>query len=308
MASQVTQMKKNVKSEWQIAYDDFKKSKDKDLIFITTFLTPEDADYLLEENDHNRHLNPNLVKRYVRFMMNDEWRLNGECIKISSDGVLMDGQHRLSALKETGKSIQMSVVIGVNPDTFTVNDTGRSRDAGDILKIAGYKNVNQNAAATRWLLWYQSSENFASHDTTSPAQVLKSIKRWPHIVHFVYPAVAVKGMCSYSFIQFFMYATQTINPDLSYEFFLKLETGENLGKTSSILILRNTLLKYRSKNLQLDKRHVAAAFIIAWNAFVEQTRIKTVLWDGGPFPVITGINRKKLFKPKSGLTNVQFED
>lgn len=304
-----TQKAKHI-SEWQKKLTQHRKSESSEPSFLITDLYPEDAEYLLESNENNRHLHKRTVDRYKRFMKKGKWLLNGECIKIATDGTLLDGQHRMEALKQIKKSVRMSLVIGVDPKTFVINDTGRSRTAGDILSIAGHKNVNANAAALRYLLWYEEAESFSTRSDISPFDILSAIKKWPHIKHFVYPSVEYKHLLPSSIIQFFMYVTQSINPEKSFSFFSKLLTGEGLDKGSSILQLREMCLKHKIANLHMDKRHNLASLVIAWNAFIEEKKVKTVKWNGVGFPAITGIDRDKLFKRYSGfgsndLSNLQ---
>jgi len=293
-------------SDWQKTLAAHKKSKKKEPVFLITDLFPEDADHLLEVNERNRHIHVKTVDRYKRFMSSGKWQLNGECIKIGADGSLLDGQHRLEALKQLDKPIRVSLAIGIDPRTFSVNDTGRSRTAGDILSIAGYKNVNANAAALRYLIWYQQSETFSTRVDISPSDILFAIKKWPHIKHFVYPAIEYKHLIPSSVVQFFMYVTQTINPEKSFCFFSKLLTGEGLEKKSSILQLREMLLKHKLSNVHMDKRHNLACLVIAWDSFIEERTVKNVKWNGVSFPLITGADRNVIFKRNSGFSSNDF--
>lgn len=198
----------------------------------------------------------------------------------------------------------MSMALGVPRSTFAVNDTGKSRNSGDILAMAGYVNVTQNAATIRYFLWYKDSEALSGYPDITPNDTLNAIEHWPKIKTFVTATHSLRVLGPQSVFQFFMYITQTIDPELSYNFFHKLETGEKLGKTSAILMFRQTMMKLKARNMTMDKRHLVAMLIITWNSFVEKTRIKTVRWDGKGFPIITGIDRKKLFKANSGMNTL----
>lgn len=308
MIAEKKENKLSKKSDWQKILASHQKKRTKEPVFLTTQLLPEDAEHLLEENDHNRHMKARVVERYKRFMKAGKWRLNGECIKIDTNGILLDGQHRLEALRQLGKPVRMSLAIGVAPDTFAINDTGKSRSSGDILSIAGYKNVNANAAALRFLLWYRDSEVLSSRVDICPDDILAAMKRWPHITHFVYPSIEFKTLMPSSIVQFFMYVTQTIDPEISYLFFHKFLTGEGLKKNSGILQLRDMLTKYKISNLSMDKRHHVACLILAWNHFIEDRPAKTIKWNGKSFPAITGVDRDLLFKKNSGFGLNQFDE
>lgn len=61
-------------------------------------ITPETAKSWLLKNVHNRPLRDGLVTTYATDMANEQWQSNGESIKFSSEGELLDGQHRLAAV------------------------------------------------------------------------------------------------------------------------------------------------------------------------------------------------------------------
>jgi len=290
----------NKLSDWQIELKKFNKQKKTEPVFINTFLTSADADILLESNSHNRGIKKQYITRHLKFMENNKWYLNGECIKISANGVLLDGQHRLLALQAYDQPVKMSVALGIKESNFNTLDTGLSRSSGDILKIAGYINCNSLAAVLRLLIIYNRSEAMSYNASIPPNDVLIAARHYPHMQSFCYPSRSYSFLCAATVIQLFMYLTNTIDPEKSLQFFNQLLTGENLGKTSSILLLRDLLTKYRMQKLVLDKNYIYATFIIAWNSFYDKRRINNVKWSGQGFPVISGINRKKLLTFNSG--------
>ncbi len=80
------------------------------------------AEYLKKHNTHNyRPLRRSVYKPYAEDMRNNRWELNGEPIVFSLDGTLKDGQHRLAAIVESGKTIEMVVVRDVADDVQIYN-------------------------------------------------------------------------------------------------------------------------------------------------------------------------------------------
>lgn len=73
-------------------------------------------------------------------MKTGRWVLNGETICFDSNGVLRDGHHRLLAIIESGVTIEVLVVRGVDPAAWYTYDQGKSRSGGDIFQIAGVTN------------------------------------------------------------------------------------------------------------------------------------------------------------------------
>src|ERR1700761_996246 len=88
-------------------------------------LSPKSAKALLKGNVHNRNLRKARVSSLAEAMKRGEWELNGESIKVAEDGSLLDGQHRLQAVVESGKSIQVLVVRNLPSDAQDTVDTGR---------------------------------------------------------------------------------------------------------------------------------------------------------------------------------------
>ncbi len=113
-------------------------------------MTVEKAKELLENNDHNRKVTTSRVQEYAKEMTNGLWLYNGESIIVSVSGRLLDGQHRLLAIVESGVEIEMELVEGVpdsdgGVDTFlTINTKNRSNV--DALTIAGFKDRPQHVA------------------------------------------------------------------------------------------------------------------------------------------------------------------
>lgn len=102
-------------------------------------VTPEIAAHWLAANTYNRPLRKSLVIDYARQMKAGEWLVTHQQIaftgNLTSPGRLIDGQHRLSAVIQSGASVRMSVAFGVEEKTFAVTDRGASRSAGDCAEI-----------------------------------------------------------------------------------------------------------------------------------------------------------------------------
>lgn len=101
-------------------------------------ITPETAAKWLGQNIGNRNLRRQKVLQYARDMREGNWQLSGQAIQFDWNGRLIDGQHRLEAVIESGATIQALVVKGLDPKSREVIDTGAKRSASDALKFAGH--------------------------------------------------------------------------------------------------------------------------------------------------------------------------
>lgn len=126
-------------------------------------ITPTKAAIMLKSNPSNRNLNHSHVAFLASQMDKGRWAENGQSIVMDFHDNIVDGQHRLNAIVQSGKSIPMLVVRGVNPQTMNTIDTGRSRNAGDVFTLNGVKNANTISSVTRMVMVWEAER---SHHVT----------------------------------------------------------------------------------------------------------------------------------------------
>lgn len=111
-------------------------------------ITPERAQQLLETLDPKQRRQRVAHIKYLRAEIDHgRWKINGETIKISSEGRVIDGQHRLSAIVSSGKAVESLVVFGIDENAFDSIDTGMRRNAADVLTMRGEANAAVLASA-----------------------------------------------------------------------------------------------------------------------------------------------------------------
>jgi len=120
-------------------------------------VTPEMAEtWLAEYNTHNRKLFDDRSVALARDIEAGAWLFNGDAIRFAQDGnrtVLVDGQHRLDAIRRSRETTLCLVVRGLPLAAQEVIDTGKTRTFGDTLRIeGGWGSENHVAAVTRMLL------------------------------------------------------------------------------------------------------------------------------------------------------------
>ena len=96
-------------------------------------ITPEMATEMLKRNKSNRNLRKFKVLQYAHDMQNGKWNLTGQGITFGKDGSLLDGQHRLQAIKFSKVSVPMLIVY--DADVVGTYDCGLTRSTVDQFKL-----------------------------------------------------------------------------------------------------------------------------------------------------------------------------
>lgn len=127
-----------------------------DLQFTVELITPDYAKELLADNDHNRKVSGANVTTIAQALTNKEWKVSGQTIVISKNGTLMDGQHRLLAVMQTGISMEHCIVRGVEDEVFKVIDIGKNRSGADVLSIA---HIDRSSKIAKVIKMHKAYEN-----------------------------------------------------------------------------------------------------------------------------------------------------
>lgn len=247
-------------------------------------VTPEIAAQMLGTMSGNRPLRQRMVNRFAREMIAGKWLLNGESIKVSREGRLIDGQHRLNAVIAAKVPVMLFVVRGVDPDAFLTLDTGVSRNYYDATTIAGRDWLREAGGIAR--MWYRYERGFGSAQGRIPAShqemdaVIEQHPGIPDSARFIKTLKVVQNKCNAS-VQGFVhaYASEKYDREMADSFMQDLNDGARLEKTSPIYALRVRLVDYAER--KPDQVHVLALSIKAWNAWINGDKLQTIRWTTG---------------------------
>jgi len=114
-------------------------------------ITPELAPLYLEHNKCNRPLRESRVKRYAKDMTKGKWRTTHQGIAFDSHGNLIDGQHRLYAIIQSGVAVIILVVRNLPPESNDGIDNGFNRGIVDILHYKGMQSNLLEVGVIKWL-------------------------------------------------------------------------------------------------------------------------------------------------------------
>ncbi len=239
-------------------------------------ITPALAEAYLKKNTDNRPLQMRHVDFLVTEILAGRWRSTGDPIKFSKSGKLIDGQHRLSAILKSKKTVLCFVIEGLEDDVFKVLDTNKPRTGKDLLALNGVKNELSTAAVIRNLLSIQEKGFVKS--ITKDRGFGAGIKAYSNevILDFWQNNKYIEKEISFISVGYtrFNHTTLTViatlyhimvkkDKKLADEFFSKYFEGYSLDKTNPIFILRSKV----SQDIKgkLTNRDKIILFIMAWN-------------------------------------------
>jgi len=245
-------------------------------------VSPDGARQMLKRNGNNRAVS----KKHINFLSNEmkkgNWLFDGAPIRFSEGGVLLDGQHRLNAVIDSDTTQQFLIVTGIEHEAFKVMDTGKNRNAGDIMSIEGIKYPNQTAATIRIIIKMKNGvTSNGGGNKPSNTEVLDFYNNTPQIIRFVSEAqklyLEFDRIVSLSTIAAFKYLMAERSIIHSEDFWNKLCTGISLDSTPSIKHLRSKLIRDKIARAKLSATEKNAIIILSWNAFRRDAPIKTLV-------------------------------
>lgn len=252
-----------------------------------TTITPAIAKELLARNKRNRKVSDRNYQVVLRSIIRNEWKLNGEAIKIDRNGYVLDGQHRLHAIVESETPIETFIIEGLDPDTQDTMDTGKSRTVADVLQIRGEKNTHTLASIIRRIYIYEAhgikAATSASYPTTN-REVLAFYEQNPWIESLVHEArrVGLYAKMPSSLAGLLIHAFTKVDAADAAFFFDKLVTGENLDSLSPIYALRRALQTiHDNPRGTKGQAYLAAISIKAFNKFRAGESVGTLKFTPG---------------------------
>lgn len=234
-------------------------------------VSPSVAKRWLSRNVRNRPIRKVIVDAYARDMAAGAWQVTGEAIKFDTNGALSDGQHRLTAVVQSGTTVDMLVVRGLAPEAQAVMDSGAKRSASDALAFGGMKNSSIIAAAGRLALREPAAgfsvERIGSPTNTEIATFVEEnprIKRAAEMASHFYPAFdappSVLALC-------WMRFEEVGGAFAAHEFFEAVANMTTDGPGDPRLALIRRLANARRSRERLEAAAYLSLIFRTWNAW-----------------------------------------
>ena len=146
---------------------------------LTGLVTSTVAEWLLKINTGNRPLSKGGVDRFVALLRSGGFMNTGEPIIVSREGVLNEGQHRLTAIQRSGIGAVLDVRFGISREAFAATGTGARRTVGNVLAIAGKSHASMQAAIGRLLVHHAAGEPHRFNQQVEPQTVIAATEAEP---------------------------------------------------------------------------------------------------------------------------------
>lgn len=265
------------------------------------YVSPEMARRILAKNLRNRPISELHVQRLMREMQSGRWEYNGEAIKWSVDDVLLDGQHRMTALSRMPDDfppIPFLVVRGLLSSTQDTMDQGRTRQASDQMVIDGIVGRNSAIIAGAIRVYISWTNGRLFRDQVANKLGNTEVVSWAreHATEVAMLSdIAADPRCRAvkmrpSVTLAIMLTLRQIDGEAQRDFAELLYSGAGLDQGSPILALREWLDKVRTRKIKTSDRDYIAATIHTWNSWRRGKRMAILrrptggAWTAENFP------------------------
>lgn len=267
---------------------------------------PEVAAQMLLKNSDNRAIKRNVVKKYVRAMTDGSWNEDAWIpLHIDSKGQIVNAQHRLTAIVESGMSFEFMIIqtVADHDEVFSAHDTGSTRNLYDLLQIKTRGElINTKAISTLTRhVWMHDNVPVDRQWTAGKATPEELLAAAEDIIDNHHNAAAWafeytdrqvkqfhKGTASWH-AAVFLIARDTQHEHLVQPFIEGVVEGANLPKGDARLALSKHLVGGKAGPQSVkQRRKIIANIIRQWNNYVEGNVVERVSYkeDQSDFPEV----------------------
>ncbi len=274
-------------------------------VVVNRWLGQAMAERIRGEELQNRKLTDGQVEGLVADMLRPgSWKPNGDCIRFTPGGQVIDGQGRLVALllacrRNPETTFITDLRFNIPPEAFSTIDTGKKRTSSDILGMVHIHNgFLMSAIARLWKSYHSGRMRVQSKVTNDEVLhiVLENRELFYEASRITAPAkyeVKIPG----AVLGFVCALGLRTDRAKTAQFFHQLTTGLNLTKTDPAYVL-NRVIKNKAKANQrrgAERIEAAALTIKALNAHFQNDQIEVLRWGPKePFPRFIGDVKRTL--------------
>lgn len=250
-------------------------------------ITPSIAKkYLATNVNHQRNVTITHVDHLAQQMKAGQWMMTCEPIIIDSLGQVINGQHRLLGVIQSGCSIQFMVIRGVAPESFVAIDRGKPRSNSNIFAINGTPYYTVVASATAGVINYRRAllanegkgGSLNSAVRASSSDILQEYKMHSDLYDYTAQIVnktkkiIAPSVCSTSAALAMIDAGHP--KEFVMNFWEMFATGAGLNDGDPILTFRNKVAENNASKSKLPMNLLMMLTVKAWNCYAENKQAK----------------------------------
>lgn len=265
-------------------------------------LTPERARRLLEAMPPQRPLRRSEVEKLKALIRHHQWQVSHQGLGFNTQGRMLDGQHRCTAVVETGVTVPIWVTFNAPPESFAVVDRGEKRNLADDLHTVAVTSgplegkVLQAAIRIVWNLdgGRQPWLNGRSSRAPTLKEARETLVNHPDLLETTRYALRhpLPRMPASVMAAFHALFRESGGAEKADRFIEQVARGLNLEPDDPAYLVREYLGRV-PRSARFTTARIAAMVVLtkAWNAFVRKrrmTRVDGAMRDGNVFPEILG--------------------
>lgn len=251
----------------------------------TVRMSPDLARELLDLHERSGFQNRKTSRAQVNRLKADisagRWRLTPQAVGLATNGAIVDGKHRVTAVSEGTETIDMLVWSNVPIELFTKMDSVvRARSGSDWVNILGISETHQSQVSSgyRLLAAYETSTS-VSKNALTPDELIEIHTRFPGLVEHITEAKRLQKATKMpdSTAAVATYLIKECMPDLDVRVFMEgVCDGVGLTTDDPRWHLRRWMEKH-----QADKRTKAGRSLMDPTETLRVTLLAAIDWRNG---------------------------
>ena len=141
-------------------------------------ITPYMAQYILDHlNNNNRKIVEGQIAAIRKSVVFNGWLWDGGAIVFTTEGNIIEFQHRLVVIVERGKTVEVVVVTGVDPEVFTQAAPAKNRTVTDAINKVDKSTTSDEVTVLRQLIKRRAGQD-AQAKGAPKLTMQTAIKQW----------------------------------------------------------------------------------------------------------------------------------
>lgn len=232
-----------------------------------------------------RRVRARRVQHYVRVMRSGDWGESNDLLCFDWNGHLINGQHRLLAVIETGFTLAFAVRRNMNPESYADMDDPGIRYPVDYMPEKCRHVLSGAAKFTS--VWIKGEFPHSPLIRPTMREVFEIIDQNPKLLQStdLIHGYGIRLSClcragSQAFLHWYYVTQENQHRGKVDQFFHDVGTGEGLKQGHPGLALKNRVL-VSSKLTGMDRQ---AYVLKGLKAYLLNQNVKTMLWKRKEFP------------------------